>query len=245
MKRKIFKKIAAIATIMFAMLTLVLAAGCSIHGCVSPAQGFTSEPPFVYTMNGGTRSIIIPFDIREQFSEINLCQDGLEWTATDWSSANTPQRYFMHNMQKYYILDNSESVVLLSDVLDVPVVRIYRGAIGSSAHIGSFVMEAVRNDSSVRLQNHFLYSNFLYYHIRESYTVTTWFTPDATMGVGTAFFARHSFRRLHLVSGESEQVDIEHFFDKLNPIFAAHRPYYPHGEPEQPHPTLFINPSFA
>jgi len=239
MKKKIFKTTAAI---IFSMLALMLAAGC-LHGCVRPSRGFTSEHPFVYSMNDRTWNLSVwPFDIREQFSEINFCQDGLEWQYTAWASADIPQRYFVYKGQKYYILDNRDRALLLGEK---PVVRIYRRTIGGNVHIGNFVMDSIRNDSYVWLQNHFLYSNFLYYHIKEFYSITTWFNPNSNYwGIGSVSFFRHSFKRFNLLNGESEQVDIEYFFDRFNPIFLTYRTYH-HSEPEKSHPTLFINPSFA
>jgi len=244
-KNKI-NKIKLIAAIFAVAITALLATGC-LHGCARPARGFTAEHPFIYNLNGSYRNIsFLRFDVAEQFRELNTevyvwecfcCGD--EWSEERWipNSAVFNFNYYLHYIVTDFTWNSSGNASNLE-------LRIYRKAGDSSVLVASEIIDNVRGDSWISLQNNFLIGNYLYYHVIERYTQITWGGDGASyFGINSHSFTRHSFNRINLLNGENEQINIEQFFYKFSPIFAIYRPFHREG-PDLPHPTLHINPNF-
>ena len=227
--KKIVKKVFVMAAVVFAL--------AGVSGCFAPRVpvGYAYPPSDAYARSiassahpivfesimSGSHVILFPvwFGFFFQFNVLN----GSEYESRPGRVDN---QYFTFNSQTYYI-KNTDRGLLPWDMGSS--FSVYR-ARSQSVYLGSFIGEISSIAHWHNLGIHFVYGDYIYYQMiatrRHSRPIDT-----------VIFHSKHAFSRFCLRTGVNEEVSLEHFFERLYPIYEQYTPWN-HFH------VIFLNPDF-
>jgi len=190
---RVKKKIMRVATL--GMMVIMLFA---VTGCRRIPEGFARASVFNHPIVDAQTSLSghhgINFSLRSQFPDANYINSGI------WGT----HQFFVYHEQAYYVRIPDDSR------LNGGVTSVFST---NGPHIGNLTSQTNSRANGFAINITFLEGNYIYFQLQDILIFRRWIgIYDMSTHIT---YTKFSFHRFSLETGINEEVELEHFFEKL------------------------------